>query len=100
MPRFVKRPVEVSAVRYYGEDNGPVSDALCYCRQEGQPTNPRPHLHTLEGVMKVSAGDWIITGVEGEKYPCKPDIFEKTYNRVPCERLDGQGCHGMCRSCR
>ena len=34
---------------------------------------------TLEGVMHAEAGDWIITGVHGEQYPCKPDIFEKTY---------------------
>ena len=34
---------------------------------------------TLEGVMRASVGDWIIKGVNGEFYPCKPDIFEKTY---------------------
>lgn len=34
---------------------------------------------TLEGVMRVDPGDWIITGVKGETYPCKPDIFEVTY---------------------
>ncbi len=37
---------------------------------------------TLEGVMKASPGDWIITGVKGEKYPCKPDIFKATYEPV------------------
>lgn len=36
-------------------------------------------IHTLEGNMKASVGDYIITGVNGEQYPCKPDIFEKTY---------------------
>lgn len=36
-------------------------------------------INTLEGDMKASPGDYIITGVNGEKYPCKPDIFEKTY---------------------
>jgi hypothetical protein len=36
-------------------------------------------IDTLEGTMRASPGDWIITGVNGEKYPCKPDIFEKTY---------------------
>lgn len=36
-------------------------------------------IHTLEGDMKADAGDYIITGVNGEQYPCKPDIFEKTY---------------------
>lgn len=36
-------------------------------------------IHTNEGVMRADVGDWIITGVEGERYPCKPSIFEKTY---------------------
>ncbi len=36
-------------------------------------------IHTLEGDMKAEAGDYIIIGVNGEKYPCKPDIFKKTY---------------------
>ena len=37
---------------------------------------------TLEGTMTANHGDWIITGVNGEKYPCKPDIFKKTYEQV------------------
>lgn len=36
---------------------------------------------TLEGVMTAQIGDWIITGVKGERYPCKPDIFDATYER-------------------
>ena len=40
------------------------------------------YIKTLEGNMRVSNGDWIITGVKGEKYPCKPDIFEATYEKV------------------
>jgi hypothetical protein len=39
----------------------------------------RPYVITLEGPRYVSNGDWIIKGVNGEFYPCKPDIFEKTY---------------------
>ena len=39
-------------------------------------------IDTLEGIMKASIGDFIIKGVNGEFYPCKPDIFEKTYERV------------------
>lgn len=39
-------------------------------------------IETLEGEMKASIGDYIIRGVDGEYYPCKPDIFEKTYERV------------------
>ena len=39
-------------------------------------------IKTLEGDMRASIGDWIIKGVQGEFYPCKPDIFEKTYEKV------------------
>ena len=39
-------------------------------------------IETLEGKMHADPGDWIITGVNGEQYPCKPDIFEKTYEPV------------------
>lgn len=40
-------------------------------------------VHTLEGAMVCNVGDWIIRGVKGELYPCKPDIFEATYEPVP-----------------
>ncbi len=40
-------------------------------------------INTLEGQMKANFDDWIIKGVNGEFYPCKPDIFEKTYELVP-----------------
>lgn len=40
------------------------------------------YVHTLEGVMTALPGDWIIRGVQGEIYPCKPDIFEATYEKV------------------
>ena len=40
------------------------------------------YIDTLEGVMKASPGDWIVTGIDGEKYPVKPDIFEKTYEII------------------
>ncbi len=46
---------------------------------EAYQTDKEVIIHTLEGDMKASIRDWIITGVNGEKYPCKPDIFEKTY---------------------
>ena len=46
---------------------------------EAYQTDKEVVIHTLEGDMKASIGDYIITGVNGEQYPCKPDIFEKTY---------------------
>lgn len=42
----------------------------------------RHYIDTLEGKMQVQIGDWIIKGIKGEYYPCKPDIFEATYDKV------------------
>lgn len=49
---------------------------------EAYQTDKPMQITTLEGVMSANAGDWIITGINGETYPCKPDIFDKTYERV------------------
>ncbi len=49
---------------------------------EAYQTDVEITIKTLEGNMLASPGDWIITGVNGEQYPCKPDIFEKTYQKV------------------
>lgn len=49
---------------------------------EAYQTDVELVIKTLEGDMKASPGDWIITGVNGEQYPCKPDVFEKTYRKV------------------
>ncbi|MBE6165000.1 MAG: hypothetical protein E7156_06825 [Streptococcus gallolyticus] len=46
---------------------------------EAEQVDTAQYIETLEGTMKASAGDWIITGVNGERYPVKPDIFKKTY---------------------
>ena len=47
---------------------------------EAYQTKKTLKIKTLEGVMTASPGDWIITGIRGEKYPCKPDIFKQTYD--------------------
>lgn len=49
---------------------------------EAYQTDKELDIDTLEGVMHASVGDYIITGVHGEQYPCKPDIFEETYEKV------------------
>lgn len=49
---------------------------------EATVTDIAVDIPTLEGVMRASPGDYIITGVNGERYPCKPDIFLKTYEYV------------------
>lgn len=70
---------EGDVVRYYRHPNVPGTDFCAYCR-----TMFIDHgwIDTLEGGHIVCPGDWIITGVHGEHYPCKPDIFEKTYEQV------------------
>ena len=49
---------------------------------EAYQTDKERVIHTLEGDMTAQIGDWIITGLRGEQYPCKPDIFEKSYELV------------------
>lgn len=49
---------------------------------EAYQTDVEVKIETLEGVMTANPGDWIITGVKGERYPCKPDIFEATYEPI------------------
>lgn len=49
---------------------------------EAYQTDKKILIKTLEGTLEADVGDWIITGVNGEKYPCKPDIFQKTYEPI------------------
>ena len=49
---------------------------------EAYQTEEEVLIETLEGTMKADKGDWIIRGVKGELYPCKPDVFKMTYEKV------------------
>ena len=49
---------------------------------EAYQTKEERIIQTLEGPVRAAPGDWIITGIRGEQYPCKPDVFEKTYEPV------------------
>jgi hypothetical protein len=75
--KFRKKPVVIEAVQYTGQEEDYRAIGLCNCTGERLL-----HIDTLEGAMYASPGDWIITGVKGERYPCKPDIFEATYEPV------------------
>lgn len=97
MTRYRKKPVEVDAIRWDGvnidaaikfiapngtfdhlpDDGASINKGVGFTPAEGTL-----HIPTLEGVMTASPGDWIICGVKGEYYPCKPDIFEATYEKV------------------
>lgn len=77
-----KLPVVVEAMRYDGENMlEVVSFVGVHCSILREPMKP-VLINTKEGSMLASPGDWIIKGVKGEFYPCKPDIFEATYEQV------------------
>lgn len=82
MPRFKKKPVLVRAFRYY-IDNQP--DWFCNKVSSNDIITFETHceIKTLEGTMRGEVGDYIIQGVKGEIYPCKPDIFQETYESAP-----------------
>ncbi len=64
-------------------------DACEECNQEHKQL--RPYIKTLEGKHYITPGDYIITGVKGERYPCKPDIFAATYEPADAAADDGVG---------
>lgn len=84
--RFRKRPVVIEAVQFTG---GNAAELSAFCGPAMRPvTNGSAgdtvlEIHTREGTMRAIAGDWIIRGVQGEFYPCKPDIFAATYEAAP-----------------
>jgi hypothetical protein len=81
---YRKKPVVIEAVRWTG-DNGAEIEAFLgdtpalIPTRKGNPLYYYISIKTLEGTMNAQIGDWIIKGVKGEFYPCKPDIFEATY---------------------
>jgi len=88
MAKFRKKPVVIEAVQYTGEN---VAACKKFCPKIGTKSIDEDgaeydllnlRIPTLEGVMRCDVGDWIIKGVKGEFYPCKPDIFEATYEPV------------------
>ncbi len=84
MPKFRKKPVVIEAVKWAGPATAPAILELTGFKaavglHEGRQVVT---IETLEGTMRAELGDWIIKGVKGEFYPCKPDIFEATYEPV------------------
>jgi len=78
MQKFRKRPLEVKAVLYTGDNDDEILKFLLP-NVDPDATSFDGTIKTLEGVMKVSKGDWIIKGIKGEFYLCKPDIFKELY---------------------
>ena len=106
---FKKKPVVIEAARWFKNGDHPEDDPTrggttlngelweglivryfrrpdvsgdIECKHCGQPMHDHGWIDTLEGGHIVCPGDWIITGVQGERYPCKPNIFAKTYEPV------------------
>lgn len=78
--RYRKKPVEIEAMQWDPESE----QALGWGREAGADfvhdlNTGELEIPTLEGTMRAAPGDWVIRGVEGEFYPCKPSIFEATY---------------------
>lgn len=95
MGLFRKKPVVIEAIQYTGENLHEVFEftgkqpkwAECFEDWKTYEAYVKANrdifkVFTLEGVMDATPGDWIIRGVKGEYYPCKPDIFSATYEAV------------------
>lgn len=76
--RFRKKPVEIEAIQWSGLNRNEMTAFMGRCKT----VDGRIRIVTLEGTIYADVGDWIIKGVKGEFYPCKPDIFEATYEEV------------------
>lgn len=91
--KYRKKPVVIEAVQWNGYNLEEImnfidsefkynKDNTYYYTDKFLYSDNELTIRTLEGLMKASIGDYIIKGINGEYYPCKPDIFEKTYEKV------------------
>ena len=96
MTRYRKKPVEIEARQFATPEDGETIASWCGGRYEAD-VKPSDHtdawhkvtIPTLEGPITASLGDFVIRGVKGEFYPCKPDIFESTYESVEATHIGG-----------
>jgi hypothetical protein len=104
--RYTKRPVTIEAMQFDGTNDW---ETVCWIRDNGGEAEllfaaERITIETLEGTMFAIPGDFIIKGIKGEFYPCKPDIFEMTYTeaaRVDCFSNDTCKCiYGLGGACK
>ena len=97
MPKYRKLPVVIEAIRFDGNNGHELrlwSDGAVIVSPVLEPTDDNPtgeyvQIKTLEGTMRGNVGDYIIKGIKGEFYPCKPDIFEATYEAIDIEAQGG-----------
>ena len=85
MAKYRKKPVVIEAIQFTGDNATEINfftECKSYPTDESTSSSPKEKvliIPTLEGDMRANVGDYIIKGVKGEFYPCKPDIFEATY---------------------
>ncbi len=81
--KYRKKPIVIEAVQWTGTN---VDEVLGFILAGGSArrggSDHSLYIDTREGTMRADRGDWIIRGVKGEFYPCKPDIFAETYEQV------------------
>lgn len=83
---YIKKPVKIDAVQWTGDNVEEIKEFVTPIAEYLEDENVII-IHTLEGDMEVKVNDYIIKGVKGEFYPCKPDIFEETYNNIVEEHI-------------
>jgi hypothetical protein len=93
MAKFRKKPVVIDAIRFDGANYEEIGNwvGLWHDEDDGPGMSEEKEglrIETLEGAMLASPGDWVIRGVSGEFYPCKPDIFDATYEPVPQQQAN------------
>lgn len=79
MAQYRKKPVVIEAIQYTSRS---LEELEAFCPGATYWLHSGYMIPTLEGDMLLKPGDWIVKGVKGEFYPCKPDIFEMTYDKV------------------
>ena len=84
MSKYRKKPVVIEAIQWDGSYKSwqSINSQLGSGSRKLKEEDDFLMVETLEGTMKANKGDYIIKGINGELYPCKPDIFEKTYEPV------------------
>ncbi|EHI69448.1 hypothetical protein ACVRY7_07790 [Streptococcus ictaluri] len=89
--KYKKKPVEVEAFQWYGDIHqkedpewiiSAISEERAWIEVDKVVNSPVLRTNTLEGVMTAYPSDYIIKGIQGEFYPCKPDVFEQSYEKV------------------
>jgi len=84
MKRYVKKPITIEAMQWTGNNRTEIYNFCpsAYFNVDFETAKPKLVINTLEGPMQASDGDYIIRGIQGEFYACKPDIFMLTYDEV------------------